>query len=581
MKRKKTGSLKQTVIVLVTVLLIGLFLMIGSFMYMNTKKAIDQTVRETSILHAERIADSIEPEQYAGFLTNPKKDETYEKLRIQLNDYREKVGAMYVYTLQADGESLGIMVDGMAKAEDAVAIGEPTTATTFEDVAPVFKGETAATEIVSDPDYGDYMSAFAPIKNLDGQVIGVLGVDMEASLVQSIVKNVLQESLPLLVAGLLGTLALLLGILFWFLTKRLNPLTKLNAAAALVSKGHIGEAKREMDASGITSNDEIGLLGRSIQTMIDTLESMLKDIQLHSTDVKEHSEALQDMSHHMKESSGQIAVTMEEMATATEQQARAATGISEEMNRFSSLISETVKQGDAISGSSNEMMQRTKEGEAMMAEAISQMDETRAMVHQSVRKVTELEEKTNEVHALVSFISGVADQTNLLALNAAIEAARAGEAGRGFAVVAEEVRKLSDQVSTSVQGIQRIVQSVNETTNEMAAFLEKSLQQVEASKTGLDQTGAAFGSMAGEIQSMDQSIKQMQSRLQEVLNRQSQMTSSLSEVAAISEQSAAGIEEVTASAEQMNGLAHTTQDQVNKLQMMSGELNELNQKFTL
>ncbi|MEM1505326.1 methyl-accepting chemotaxis protein [Domibacillus sp. 8LH] len=582
MKRKKAGSLKRTVIGLVTALLIGLFLLIGSFMYINTKKAIEQTVRETAVLHAERIAESIDPEVYSDFLENPKKDQTYEKLRIQLNDYREKIGAMYVYTLQADGQdSLGIMVDGMEKAEDAVAIGEPTTTTSYKDVAAVFEGETAATEIVSDPDYGDYMSAFAPVKDASGNVVGVLGVDLEANIVKTIIQNVMKNSIPLLIAGLLGALALLLGILFFFLTKRLNPLARLNRAAALVSNGNIHEAKKETQAFQAASNDEIGVLSGSIQTMIGTLEGMLQDIQLHSVEVRGQSDSLYKMSHHMKESSSQIAVTMEEMATATEQQAEAAAGISEGMNRFSSLVLETAEQGSAISGSSNEVMQRTREGEKLMTSAIDQMDKTHVTVRQSVQKVTELEAKTNEVQALVSFISGVADQTNLLALNAAIEAARAGDAGKGFAVVAEEVRKLSDQVSTSVQGIQRIVQSVNETTNEVASFLEQGLQQVEESKNGLNQTGAAFKDITGEIHSMDDAIKKMQSRLQEVLTRQSEMSNALTEVAAISEQNAAGIEEVTASAEQMNHLAEVTQSQVDKLQVMSGELDELNRKFTL
>ncbi|MET1030412.1 methyl-accepting chemotaxis protein [Domibacillus tundrae] len=581
MKRKKTTSLKRTVIGLIFVLMIGLFIAASSFMYVNIKKAIDETVRESTILHADRIADSIDPDVYAAFLENPEKNDTYEQLRVQLNEYREKIGAMYVYTLQADdNESLAIIIDGMASTEDTVDIGEPTTATTYKDVESVFNGNTAATDIVSDPDYGDYMSAFAPIKDQNGTIIGVLGVDMEANLVKSIAKNVLNETIPVFVIGLLAVLAAVLAILYVFLTKRLNPLAKLNEASALIAEGKIGQAKQKINSLRVTSNDEIGVLSGSIRNMIDTLESMLQDIQAHSADVKQQSDALNQTSHDMKESSSQIAVTMEEMATAVEQQAQATGSISDEMNRFSTLISAAVQQGDAISGSSNVMMNRTNKGEALMSSSIGQMDETYTMVQQSVQKVKELETKTNEVHTLVSFISGVADQTNLLALNAAIEAARAGEAGKGFAVVADEVRKLSDQVSKSVQDIQRIVQSVNHTTNEVAAFLEQGLKQVSEGKNNLSQTGEAFQAITGEIHSMDSLIKQMQERLQDVLARQGQMTNALSDVASISEESAAGIEEVTATAEQMTHLAYTTQDQVGKLHDMSAELDQLNRRFT-
>jgi methyl-accepting chemotaxis protein len=65
-----------------------------------------------------------------------------------------------------------------------------------------------------------------------------------------------------------------------------------------------------------------------------------------------------------------------------------------------------------------------------------------------------------QISGLAEEISGIAEQTNLLALNAAIEAARAGEQGRGFAVVAEEVRKLAEDSSQAVTGIQELTNQV-------------------------------------------------------------------------------------------------------------------------
>lgn len=79
------------------------------------------------------------------------------------------------------------------------------------------------------------------------------------------------------------------------------------------------------------------------------------------------------------------------------------------------------------------------------------------IVEEAVHKVRSLEQHSQDINKLVQVINGIAEQTNLLSLNAAIEAARAGESGKGFAVVAEEVRKLADGVSDSVQDITRIV----------------------------------------------------------------------------------------------------------------------------
>jgi methyl-accepting chemotaxis protein len=123
-------------------------------MFFNSKLSIDDTMKQTNILHAERIAKSIDPKLYAEFLKKPAKEDTYEELRIQLNDYREKIGAMYVYTLQvSDDQSLGIVVDGMPTLADTVDIGEPTTATTFQDISEALDGKSTSTDIVKDPEY--------------------------------------------------------------------------------------------------------------------------------------------------------------------------------------------------------------------------------------------------------------------------------------------------------------------------------------------------------------------------------------------------------------------------------------------
>lgn len=92
--------------------------------------------------------------------------------------------------------------------------------------------------------------------------------------------------------------------------------------------------------------------------------------------------------------------------------------------------------------------------------------------------VVELVDHVNSVANVMTLIRGIADQTNLLALNASIEAARAGDAGKGFSIVAEEVRKLADTTSESVQNVSGNVQGLLSITKRIHQQTEETTEKL-------------------------------------------------------------------------------------------------------
>jgi len=222
-----------------------------------------------------------------------------------------------------------------------------------------------------------------------------------------------------------------------------------------------------------------------VQALVDVFNSMLKKAQgglglyeqtrLHLVGMIGE---IDDTARSVSAASQQMSSTSEETSRAIQEIARAVSGIAEGAERQVKLVE------DATS---------------VTAQAVSLGEDARAVAAEGV--------KTTER------IASIADQTNLLALNAAIEAARAGDQGRGFAVVAEEVRKLAESASSTVE-----------------------------------QTRDAFRRLAGAIEGVADCV-----------GRVATATDGISEVAgdtsAATEQAAASAEETSASSEQVAGFS--------------------------
>ncbi len=562
-------------------MIIGIFIINAAMIYFSSQQSIDKTLKTNGIIHAERVAKAIDADDYANFLADPVENETYRNLQEELNDYRVKMGAMYVYTLEVEeDQSLKIMIDGLPKGE-AVPIGEPTTATKYDDVKEVVAGGVSSTDIVKDPEFGEYMSAFAPIKNKEGEVLGIVGVDMEATQVHAITDSVIKESIPIQLGVSLVILLSILGVVYFYLGKKLRPLSILTAVSKDIAQGNLNLAKETLNTLTFKSKDEISRLHQSMTEMSKILEKMAQDMQGTSLTINKKSEELNVASTELLEGSSQIALTMEEMATGAETQATLSTELAENMRQFSGLIEEADSKGKELSRLNEEVTQHTESGYQLMQQSVTGMNDIHMVVTRSVTEVKDLAEQTRQVSSLVTLIRSIADQTNLLALNAAIEAARAGEQGKGFAVVASEVRKLAEEVSKSVDEIQEIVGKVDNNSRKVVDTLEEGIQVVTAGQENVKDTGLTFKEISQLIEGMNKKIIDLSQQLNLVVTKQDSMNKSIEEIAAIAEENAAGIEEVSASSQQMTGSTEEMNQWVRELNSASVELKEESERFKI
>lgn len=341
-----------------------------------------------------------------------------------------------------------------------------------------------------------------------------------------------------------------------------------------ISKGNL-----MLEPLSIKSKDEIGELMEAVNEMGNQLRKIVQDIYHASDTMSKQSSDLLSSSKELKEGSNQIAATMQELSAGAESQANSASELSEAMGMYMDKIYQIHRNGKEMFDKSREVLELTDNGSKLMNQSKKLFDYMFTGMQSNMKKIKKLDERSKQISKLVEVIQSIADQTNLLALNAAIEAARAGEHGKGFAVVADEVRKLAEQVSSSVVDIQKIVEEVHSETNKVTKSFELGFQQVESGMDSMNETSAAFQQIKETIKEISERINNAQNDLTDMLSTSESINDSISNIASISEEAAAGIEQTSASAATANGSAATIASHAESMSNLAGDLQSLVKRF--
>ncbi|MGM9950236.1 MAG: GHKL domain-containing protein [Lysinibacillus sp.] len=188
--------------------------------YMKILKTVEESIANQTLQAARSIASEMDLEVYQRFLNEPVRNEYYWQVREYLNDAREKLGALYVYTLNVDNPvvSTSLIVgyprQGVA-SDDDFPIGEACSVPE-EQVGIAYYEETDfVTGIINDAKYGNYLTVGTPIKNDRGEVISYLGIDISVETLNDIKGQALQNNMSLFIFN--GVLIIVVLVSFMFM----------------------------------------------------------------------------------------------------------------------------------------------------------------------------------------------------------------------------------------------------------------------------------------------------------------------------------------------------------------------------
>ncbi len=414
--------------------------------------------------------------------------------------------------------------------------------------------------------------------------------------------------------------ALVLGISIIWSRVISKPIIDLRDAVQRIGDGDLDAAIK------LDSNDELGQLTRSFNTMMGDLRVMIDEVArvsnelaagnldtaigvemkgdfntikaANNTMIRSLRSLVGNVKHaadRLARTSQDLASSSEEMNASTQQVSSAIQAISQNANQQASEVGETVsimrvmangvETVAATANSTTSVAARTKasgaRGQEVVKSTVAKMEQIYAVVNSSAKTIRSLGERSEEISSIVDVITGITDQTNLLALNAAIEAARAGEHGRGFAVVADEVKNLAEDSRNAAARIAEMVDEIQTETQEAVSAMERGTREVEAGRVAVDETDEIFSEILSLASTTADEVALISAAMEEQRAGTDEVAAAVDTIATVAEETAAAAEESASSTEELTASMEETTARAQQLSEMATTLERDAAKFRL
>lgn len=511
MKKQKTRKMGIKYKILIPTVLIILFICV--VLGANSYTEISNGMIEMGVEQAEQAAKiavmAVDGDKIAGLEPGDEDTAAYQDVLENLRSIQETCGIAYLYTLYTDGQTVYYGVDTDGTIEQCV-IGEEFEVS-YAELKGVFSGETYVQDYIDETEFGDLITAYRPIYDSNGKVVGILGSDYDASSVlERLETNVRRVVFSAIMYSAIAII--LLSIIINSITKSLNMVNQ--KIYDLVNNE--GDLTQKLD---IHSGDEMELIAGNINALLEYIRNIMRVISANSVQLHGSSRVVAENLADAEMSISDVSATMEEMSAAMEQTNASLNQINEAVYQVNDAVEAIADNANRGSATSDEVMQQAvriyqaavTEQRAAKAQAKRMADAVNSKIARS--------KAVEEINELTADIIKITGQTNLLALNASIEAARAGEAGRGFAVVADEIGKLATNSAKAAEEIRRVSTEVVTAVNELATEAEDMLTFMEETAMGgyekLLLTSEEYRKNVGDMNEMMQNFAAESEQLKE------------------------------------------------------------------